>query len=155
MTLSDILWTALLSVAPVSELRGAIPFGLAQGIPLGLLYPLCVIANLLPVPFILLFLRKVLAWMQTLGGKLKTIADWLVERGVKKSVALSKYETLGLFLLVAIPLPGTGAWTGALVAGVLGLRLKYALPAIAAGVAAAGVVVVLVCQGVIHIAGLV
>ncbi len=67
---------------------------------------------------------------------------------------VKKYETLGLFLLVAIPLPGTGAWTGALVAALMGLRMKFALPAIAGGVAAAGVLVTLVCRGVLHIAGL-
>ena len=154
MTLSSVLWTALLSMAPVSELRGAIPFGLAHDIPLALLYPLCVVANTLPVPIVVLFLRHVLDWMQKLGGVPKKIADWLTERGMKKSAAIKKYETLGLFILVAIPLPGTGAWTGALVAGLLGMRIKRAVPTIAAGVAAAGVVVVLVCQGVIHFIGL-
>ena len=82
------------------------------------------------------------------------MAGWLIERGYKKSMMIKKYETLGLFLLVAIPLPGTGAWTGALVAALMGLRIKFALPAIGAGVAAAGVIVTLVCRGVIHIAGL-
>ena len=115
---------------------------------------MCVIANLLPVPFIILFLRKVLSWMQLLGGKPEKLAGWLIERGYKKSMIIKKYETLGLFLLVAIPLPGTGAWTGALVAALMGLRIKFALPAIGAGVAAAGVIVTLVCRGVIHIAGL-
>ena len=105
-------------------------------------------------PFIILFLRKVLSWMQRLGGKPEKLAGWLIERGYKKSMIIKKYETLGLFLLVAIPLPGTGAWTGALVAALMGLRIKFALPAIGAGVAAAGVIVTLVCRGVIHIAGL-
>ena len=141
-------------MAPVSELRGAIPYGLAHDIPLGLLLPLCVAANLLPVPLIVLFLRKILAWMQRLGGKPKALAEWLIARGYKKTMMVKKYETLGLFLLVAIPLPGTGAWTGALVAALMGLRMKFALPAIAGGVAAAGVLVTLVCRGVLHIAGL-
>ena len=111
-------------------------------------------ANLLPVPLIVLFLRKILAWMQRLGGKPKALAEWLIARGFKKTMMVKKYETLGLFLLVAIPLPGTGAWTGALVAALMGLRMKFALPAIAGGVAAAGVLVTLVCRGVLHIAGL-
>ena len=68
---------------------------------------------------------------------------------------LTASATFGLFVLVAIPLPGTGAWTGALVASLLDLRMKSAVPAIGAGVAAAGVIVLLVCKGVIHIAGLV
>ena len=150
----SLLWTILLAMAPLSELRGAIPFGLAHDIPLGLLLPLCVAANLLPVPFIILFLRKILAWMQRLGGKPRALAEWLIARGYKKTMMVKKYETLGLFLLVAIPLPGTGAWTGALVAALMGLRMKFALPAIGGGVAAAGVIVTLVCRGVIHIAGL-
>ena len=150
----SLLWTLLLAMAPVSELRGAIPYGLAHDIPLGLLLPLCVAANLLPVPLIVLFLRKILAWMQRLGGKPKALAEWLIARGIKKTMMVKKYETLGLFLLVAIPLPGTGAWTGALVAALMGLRMKFALPAIAGGVAAAGVLVTLVCRGVLHIAGL-
>lgn len=149
-----LLWTILLAMAPLSELRGAIPFGLAHEIPLGLLLPLCIAANLLPVPFIILFLRKILAWMQRLGGKPRELAEWLIARGYKKTMMVKKYETLGLFLLVAIPLPGTGAWTGALVAALMGLRMKFALPAIGGGVAAAGVIVTLVCRGVIHIAGL-
>lgn len=154
MELKSLLWTLVLAMAPVSELRGAIPYGLAHDIPLGLLLPLCVAANLLPVPLIVLFLRKILAWMQRLGGKTKALAEWLIARGFKKTMMVKKYETLGLFLLVAIPLPGTGAWTGALVAALMGLRMKFALPAIAGGVAAAGVLVTLVCRGVLHIAGL-
>ena len=154
MELKSLLRTLVLAMAPVSELRGAIPYGLAHDIPLGLLLPLCVAANLLPVPLIVLFLRKILAWMQRLGGKPKALAEWLIARGFKKTMMVKKYETLGLFLLVAIPLPGTGAWTGALVAALMGLRMKFALPAIAGGVAAAGVLVTLVCRGVLHIAGL-
>lgn len=154
MELKSLLWTLVLAMAPVSELRGAIPYGLAHDIPLGLLLPFCVAANLLPVPLIVLFLRKILAWMQRLGGKPKALAEWLIARGFKKTMMVKKYETLGLFLLVAIPLPGTGAWTGALVAALMGLRMKFALPAIAGGVAAAGVLVTLVCRGVLHIAGL-
>ena len=142
--LTSILMTALLAMAPVSELRGAIPFGLAHDIPIAALYPLCVAANILPVPLIILFIRKILAWMQRLGGRPQAAADWLISRGLKKSMLYKKYETLGLFILVAIPLPGTGAWTGALVSALLGLRMKFALPAIAAGVAAAGVIVLLV-----------
>ena len=154
MEQKSLLWTLVLAMAPVSELRGAIPYGLAHDIPLGLLLPLCVAANLLPVPLIVLFLRKILAWMQRLVGKPKALAEWLIARGYKKTMMVKKYETLGLFLLVAIPLPGTGAWTGALVAALMGLRMKFALPAIAGGVAAAGVLVTLVCRGVLHIAGL-
>jgi uncharacterized membrane protein len=97
---------ALLSMAPVSELRGAIPVGLSGGVPDALLYIVCVLANILPVPFILLFLRRILDWMLKRGGRLRRAAEWLEERGKAKSDIYRKYETLGLFILVAIPLPG-------------------------------------------------
>ena len=148
VSFKSVLFTLLLSMAPVSELRGAIPYGLAHDIPLWLLLPMCVIANLLPVPFIILFLRKILSWMQLLGGKPEKLAGWLIERSYKKSMIIKKYETLGLFLLVAIPLPGTGAWTGALVADVLDIRMRTALPAIAAGVVIAGCITTAVTCGV-------
>lgn len=74
MTLHDYLFTLLLAMAPVSELRGAIPFGLAHDIPQALLYPSCILANLLPVPFVILFLRRILAWMRHRGGRLASAA---------------------------------------------------------------------------------
>ena len=147
MELKSLLWTLVLAMAPVSELRGAIPYGLAHDIPLGLLLPLCVAANLLPVPLIVLFLRKILAWMQRLGGKPKALAEWLIARGYKKTMMVKKYETLGLFLLVAIPLPGTGAWTGSLIAAMLEMRVKEAFPPIALGVVTAGIIVAVVTYG--------
>ena len=152
--LGKCIMTMVIAAVPVVELRGAIPAGAAAGLEPWLACGAAIVGNLLPVPFIILFLRKVLSWMQRLGGKPEKLAGWLIERGYKKSMIIKKYETLGLFLLVAIPLPGTGAWTGALVAALMGLRIKFALPAIGAGVAAAGVIVTLVCRGVIHIAGL-
>ena len=81
MTLHDYLFTLLLAMAPVSELRGAIPFGLAHDIPQALLYPSCILANLLPVPFVILFLRRILAWMQRKGGRLASAAGWLEKAG--------------------------------------------------------------------------
>ena len=144
----------LISMIPLIELRGAIPYGLAHDIPLWLLLPMCVIANLLPVPFVIVFLRRILSWMQRRGGRLASAACWLERRGRAKSARIKRSELLGLYLFVAIPLPCTGAWTGALVAALMGLRIRQALPAIGAGVAAAGAVVMLVCTGVIHLAGI-
>ena len=154
MTLHDYLFTLLLAMAPVSELRGAIPFGLAHDIPQALLYPSCILANLLPVPFVILFLRRILAWMHGRGGRLRQAADWLERRGRAKSARIKRSELLGLYLFVAIPLPGTGAWTGALVAALLGRRLSHAMVSIGAGVVTACAIVALVCKGFIHIAGL-
>ena len=148
MTLHDYLFTLLLAMAPVSELRGAIPFGLAHDIPQALLYPSCVLANLLPVSFVILFLRRILAWMQRKGGRLAAAAGWLEKRGRAKSARIKRSELLGLYLFVAIPLPGTGAWTGALIAGLRDLRLRYALPVIGAGVAAAGIIMLALSHGI-------
>lgn len=153
-SLKSLALCALLSMAPVSELRGAIPVGLAHDIPVSVLLPVCIVSNLLPAPFVMLFLRRVLAWMRRRGGRLQKAAMWLERRGEAKSSMVRRSELLGLFVLVAIPLPGTGAWTGALVAALLRLRLSRAIPAIAAGVSVAGVLVLLLCRGVIHIAGL-
>ena len=150
----SILFCAFLSMVPVVELRGAIVYGLSQNIPLYIIYPVCVLANLIPVPFVIAFMRNILLWMQKRKGVLQKAADWLITRSEKKTEMLRKYELFGLFLLVAIPLPGTGAWTGALVAGLANMRIKRALPPIAAGVAAAGIIVTLVYGGVIHIANL-
>ena len=152
-TLMNVLFAAFLSMVPVLELRAAIPYALSNGMSTLAAYCLCVAANVVPVPFIICFTRTVLLWMKKRGGKLRQIADWLSDRAVKKSALYQKYEQLGLFILVAIPLPGTGAWTGALVAALMGLRIRQALPAIACGVAAAGSLVLLVCRGVIHLAG--
>ena len=148
MTLHDYLFTLLLAMAPVSELRGAIPFGLAHDIPQALLYPSCILANLLPVPFVILFLRRILAWMQRKGGRLASAAGWLEKRGRAKSARIKRSELLGLYLFVAIPLPGTGAWTGALVAALMDMRLKRAIPTIFVGVLIAGLLVTLACTGV-------
>ena len=119
-----------------------------------LLYPSCILANLLPVPFVIVFLRRILSWMQRRGGKLASAACWLEHRGRAKSARIKRSELLGLYLFVAIPLPGTGAWTGALVAALLGRRLSHAMLSIGAGVTTACCIVALLCKGIINIAGL-
>ena len=140
MTLHDYLFTLLLAMAPVSELRGAIPFGLAHDIPQALLYPSCILANLLPVPFVILFLRRILAWMQRKGGRLASAASWLERRGRAKSARIKRSELLGLYLFVAIPLPGTGAWTGTLAASILDMGFKKSVLACMGGVLLAGII---------------
>ena len=103
---------------------------------------------MLPIPFILLLLRKVLNFLKRfrrLGG----FINFLQNKATKASEKVKKYQLFGLFLLVAIPLPGTGAWTGALVADFMYIRMSRALPVIALGVLAAGIVMSLVCYGII------
>ena len=144
----------LLSMAPVSELRGAIPAGLAIGLGLRRVFLLSVFGNLLPVPLIILFIRHVFSWMKRRGGRLSRLVAKLEAKALRGARLFYRYELLGLYILVAIPLPGTGAWTGALVASMLNLRLRAAVPVIAAGVLTAGILMVGLSYGVSGLAGL-
>ena len=125
------------SMLPIIECRGAVPLGWGLGMPWWQTAIFSIAGNLLPVPFILLFIRAVLKWMLRVP-KLAPIAEWIHEKAAKNSKKVMKYATFGLFLFVAIPIPGTGAWTGALVAALLDMRMKYALPSIFLGVLTAG-----------------
>ena len=151
-TFATVIQSAILAMMPVVELRGALPWAIARGLDPWFSYALCVLFNLVPVPFILLFLNKILAWMET-TKTFAPVGRWLKERAHKKSDTYYKYEMLGLFILVAIPLPGTGAWTGALVASVMGLKMRRAIPTIALGVAAAGIIMLTVSLGVVSVLG--
>ncbi len=142
------LWVFLISMIPIIELRGAIPVGAVMGVPFWLNYILCVVGNFLPVPFILLFIRKILAWMKTVK-RLDKIALWLEAKAQKHSNKVMKGVAAGLFLFVAIPLPGTGAWTGSLVAALFDMRMRYALPAIFLGVCVAGLIMTLGSYGLV------
>ena len=142
--------TFFMAMVPVIELRGALPVGVAAGLPVWAAAVIAVAGNMVPIPFILLLLRRVFAWLRSFP-KLGAFIDKLERRAHLKGRTVKKYRTLGLIILVAIPLPGTGAWTGALVADVLDIRMKTALPAIFAGVCIAGVIVALVTTGVIHL----
>jgi len=102
--------------------------------------PICFLGNLVPVPFILLFLDRVSEQLRKVGI-LDRILDWVFERTRRKGSIVEKYGAPGLVLLVAIPLPGTGAWTGSIAAFLLGLSFKRAFPAIALGVLIAGMIV--------------
>lgn len=137
------LFTFAISMIPVIELRGAIPYGIAAGLEPWLACTLSVIGNFLPVPFILLFIRKILQWMKKYP-RLGRIAEKLEARAENKSGKVRKSEIIGLCLFVAVPLPGTGAWTGALIAALMEMRLKRALPTILVGVFVAGMVVTMV-----------
>lgn len=130
----------LVSAMPVSELRGGIPLGIVLGLTPLKVFFLAIIGNLMPVlPLLYLLepvsakLRKFIIW--------KRFFDWLFERTKKRSNLIEKYELLGLIVLVAIPLPMTGAWTGCIAASLFGLNKKLSFLAVAAGVAIAAVIV--------------
>lgn len=141
----------LISMVPLVELRGALPYALASGIPTLPAYLVCMIGNMLPVPVIFFFARKVLEW----GADKKYIGpffSWCLEKGHKGGQKLTeKASSKGLFfallLFVGIPLPGTGAWTGALVAAMMRIRLRRAFPAVALGVVIAAFVVSVITYG--------
>ncbi|MBQ3592908.1 MAG: small multi-drug export protein [Clostridia bacterium] len=132
---------------PVIELRVAIPIGVAAGLSPWLAIPVAIIGNLIPVPFIILFIRKVFAWMRRKLPRLDGVVTRLEQRAENKKETVLRYEFWGLFIFVAIPLPGTGAWTGALIAAMLDMRLKKAMPSIALGVLTAGIIVAFVTYG--------
>lgn len=132
----------LMSLVPVVELRGAIPFAIgALGMNWLRAYAISVVGNMLPVPFIIWLIRPIVEWLLRTKAFSK-IGVWLDERTKRKSESVTKYKKLGLLIFVAIPLPGTGAWSGAMIAGLLDMRIKDALPAILGGVLIAGLLVV-------------
>ena len=147
----EFLLTMLVSMVPVIELRGGIPFGVAAGLPVWMAMLASVIGNLIPVPFIIVYIRRIFQWMRRRMPRFGGMIDKLEAKAHLKGQKVQKYQYFGLALFVAIPLPGTGAWTGALAAAFLDMRLRKALPSIVAGVAAAGVVVSAITYGVASI----
>ncbi len=161
MSLKIFLLILGLSIVPVSEIRGAVIYGLSlldqSFINILLVYGLSVIGNMLPVPFIMLLFRPIIHWLKKtkLFGKM---AHWLERRTSRKAEEMmekgSKIGAFALYLFVAIPLPTTGAWTGAMIASLLDIRFKYALPAILLGVMTAGIIMVLLMTGVLNLGAL-
>ena len=143
--------TFFLSMLPVGELRIGLPYGIA----LGLEYPLALMAallgNMVPVPFIIVYIKRVFEWMRRHMPRLDALVTRLEDRANLKGETVQKYGPWGLLLFVAIPLPGTGAWTGALIAALLDLRTSKAVPVIMLGVCIAAAIMTLVTYGVIHV----
>lgn len=148
---SSALITFLVSMVPVIELRGAIPIGVGMGLsPLAALC-ISIVGNLVPVPFIILFIRKIFHWMRRHMPRLEKLVSRMEAKAEKHRDLVLRWEFWGLLILVAIPLPGTGAWTGSLVAALMDLRLKKAFPAILTGVVIAGLVVTGITFGFVNI----
>lgn len=136
-------WIFLLAATPIIELRGAIPAGVAMGVDPWTVYFLSVLGSTLPAPFLILFFRKTLEFLEYKGW-FKGFTDFLHHHVQTKSKKLKSASIFGLFLFVAIPLPSTGAYTGSVLASVLNIRLKYAFPAILLGNMAAGIIMMIV-----------
>ena len=132
------VFTMLVSMIPIIELRGGLPFGVALGLPYYLAFPAAVVGNLIPTPFIIVYIRRVFKLMRRYFPRLNGLVDKLERKAHLKGKKVLKYQSIGLWLFVAIPLPGTGAWTVSLAAAFLDMRLKKAMPAVVLGVLTAG-----------------
>ena len=144
----EFCFTILVSMIPVVELRGGIPFGVTLGLPVWAAYLAAVIGNMLPVPFILVYIRRIFQWMRRHRPRPNSLVDALERKAHLKGRTVTKYKYLGLLLFVAIPLPGTGAWTGSLAAAFLDMPLRKAIPSVFVGVLVAGVAISALTFGV-------
>lgn len=130
----------IVSMLPVLELRGGLVAAKLLDVEFVKAFIICFIGNMLPIPFILFFIRRIFNFLKKFK-KTEKIIEKLEMRSVRKADNVRKYRLWGLFIFVAIPLPGTGAWTGALIADLFDIRVKHSLPVIAAGVLVAGLIV--------------
>ena len=136
----------IVSLFPILELRGGMIAAALLGVPFGRAFLICFVGNMLPIPFILWLIRPVFNWLK--GRKhLKRLADWMERKVEKNREKVLRYEVLGLLLFVAIPLPGTGGWTGSLVAALLDMPMKKTLPVITLGVLIAGIIMSIITYG--------
>ncbi len=136
------------SMIPIIELRGAVPMGWAFGLPWWQTYIIAVLGNMLPVPFILLFINRIIRWMA--ASKIKffnKFANWLLRKAEKNREKIEKYAFWGVALFVAVPLPVTGAWTGSLVAAVIDMKFWKALLSALIGVMIAGAIMTVIFYG--------
>ena len=143
------------SMVPLIELRGAVPIGTGLGLPWDMTLIVSIIGNCVPIPIILMFVKAVLTWMRSCKVVLfRRISNWLHEKAEKNRAKIDKYAAWGLFIFVAIPLPGTGAWTGALVASLFDMPKGKAMLSISTGVVSAGLIMTFGSQLVKFLVGL-
>jgi uncharacterized membrane protein len=136
----------MISLIPLIEERGAIIFAAAMNMPWTKVLPICVIANMVPVPFILFFGKKLMTWLKTT----KHLGPFFTRYEAKlatKAEKIDRYSFWALTLFVGIPVPGTGAWSGSLIATMLDVKFKRAFPSILLGVIMAGIIMTIACYG--------
>ena len=138
----------LVSMIPLIELRGSVIVGTAFGLPWLNVLALSIVGNLIPIPFILIFGEKLIAWIKTLP-MLSRLTNWYEARLMSKSTTIQKYAFYGLWAFVGIPLPGTGAWSGSLIAALLDVPPKKAFAAVICGVLTAGIIMTIGSLGVV------
>ena len=144
----NFFWVLLLSMVPVLELRASIPVGCSLGLSPWQCALAAIIGNMIPVPFIMLFIRKIFDFLRKHWPRMGRFVEKMEAKAERKKPLVQKYAIFGLVLLVAIPLPGTGAWTGALVAAMLDIRMKRAIPCVFLGVILAAAIVTMLSYGI-------
>lgn len=150
-TAGKLISTFFISMVPVVELRLGLPYGIALGLDYPLALAAALIGNMVPVPFIIVYIERIFAWMRRHWDKLDRLIGKLENRAHLKGATVQKYGPWGLLIFVAIPLPGTGAWTGALVAALLNMKVKQAAPCILVGVSIAAAIMTAITFGIITI----
>ncbi len=150
--LSIELTVIMMATLPVIELRGAIPVGISLGLAPLHAFALSFIGSIIPVPFILFTIRPIFNYLKE-TKLFRKLINSITDKSINKSGRIQKYGILGLILIVAIPLPGTGVWSGSLAASLLNIRFKWAFPAIAIGNLIAGTLIMMLSNGVISVIG--
>ena len=145
-TLGKLIMTFLISMIPVIELRGGLPYGIVSGPELPMAALAAILGNMLPVPFIIVFIEQVFIWLRKHFPRMDRFITGLEKRAENKQATVDRYGALGLILLVAIPLPGTGAWTGSLVAALMKMKLRKAIPCIFLGVIIAAILMTVITK---------
>ena len=145
-TLGKCFMTFLISMVPVVELRGGLPYGIVSGLSLPLAAVSAILGNMLPVPFIIIFIERIFQWLRRNYPKMDSLIGRLEKRAEEKQETVDKYGWIGLVILVAIPLPGTGAWTGSLVAAVMRMKLQKAVPCVFLGVIIAAILMTIITK---------
>ncbi len=150
-TAGKFISTFFISMLPIVELRAGLPYGIALGLDYPLSLTAAVLGNMVPVPFIIIFIRRVFIWLRKHLPKMDNFITKLEAKAHLKGEKVQKYGPIALLLFVGIPLPGTGAWTGSLIAALLELKPKSAIPCIFLGVLLAAGIMTALTFGVIHV----
>lgn len=137
----------IISMVPLIELRGSVIAGTAFGLPWLNVLGLSIVGNLIPIPFILIFGKKLIAWLKTLP-MLSRLTTWYEKRLLSKSATIQRVAFFGLWLFVGIPLPGTGAWSGSVIASLLEVPPKKSFAAVICGVLTAGIIMTVGSRGI-------
>ena len=145
--LPDELVCFIISMVPIIELRGGLIIAAIKGIPLFRAIGVCIAGNIIPVPFILLLITPIFTWLKK-TKLFKPMVEKLETKSMGKSDKIKKYEFVGLMLFVGIPLPGTGAWTGSLIASLLNIKFKKAFPAVVLGLFMATTIMCIISYGI-------